>query len=103
MKKQFLSSLLLYFSLLHLAVAQDIPVSDLHLENYKYPYPVSFIHLSIQNGDYKMAYMDVKPQKPNGQVVMLLHGKNFNGAYWGETASVLAKNGYRVIIPDQLG
>ena len=47
--------------------------------------------------------MDVKPTNANGHVVMLLHGKNFNGAYWAQTAKVLAENGYRIIIPDQIG
>jgi pimeloyl-ACP methyl ester carboxylesterase len=50
-----------------------------------------------------MAYMDVHPANPNGKVVVLLHGKNFNGAYWEQTAKVLSANGYRVIIPDQIG
>ena len=31
---------------------------------------------------------------------MLLHGKNFNGDYWGRTASNLAAEGFRVIMPD---
>jgi pimeloyl-ACP methyl ester carboxylesterase len=73
------------------------------LTSYQYPYPVQFIDLNIQGEDLKMAYMDVKPANANGHVVMLLHGKNFNGAYWGQTARVLAENGYRVIIPDQIG
>ncbi len=47
--------------------------------------------------------MDVKSEKPNGRSIMLLHGKNFNGAYWEQTAKVLADKGYRVIIPDQIG
>ena len=47
--------------------------------------------------------MDVKPQKPNGKSIMLLHGKNFNGAYWGETIDALTAKGYRVIVPDQVG
>lgn len=34
---------------------------------------------------------------------MLLHGKNFNGSYWEQTAKDLQQRGYRVIIPDQLG
>jgi pimeloyl-ACP methyl ester carboxylesterase len=34
---------------------------------------------------------------------LLLHGKNFFGDYWRDTAQVLAKNGWRVIIVDQLG
>ncbi len=73
------------------------------LTNYQYPYPVQFISLNIQGEALKMAYMDVKPSNANGHVVMLLHGKNFNGAYWRETAKILAENGYRVIIPDQIG
>ena len=50
-----------------------------------------------------MAYMDLHPEKPNGQNVLLLHGKNFTSAYWEETAKSLAKAGYRVIMPDQIG
>jgi pimeloyl-ACP methyl ester carboxylesterase len=76
---------------------------DIDLANYQYPYPVQFITLNIQGEVLKMAYMDVKPSNANGHVVMLLHGKNFNGAYWGQTAKVLAENGFRVIIPDQIG
>ena len=53
---------------------------DIDLTDYQYPYPVQFIALNIQGEDLKMAYMDVKPPNPNGHVVMLLHGKNFNGA-----------------------
>jgi pimeloyl-ACP methyl ester carboxylesterase len=47
--------------------------------------------------------MDVQPEHPNGQTIMLLHGKNFYGAYWGQTAKVPAGKGYRVIVPDQIG
>jgi pimeloyl-ACP methyl ester carboxylesterase len=93
--------------LLMTSVAKAQPPSiqpqDMDLTNYQYPYPVQFITLNIQGETLKMAYMDVKPATPNGHVIMLLHGKNFNGAYWGQTAAVLAENGYRVIIPDQVG
>ncbi len=34
---------------------------------------------------------------------MLLHGKNFNGAYWRTTIEALTDKGYRVIVPDQVG
>lgn len=52
-----------------------------------------------------MAYMDVAPTKQvqNPKTVMLLHGKNFFGAYWGQTIKFLTQNGFRVIVPDQLG
>ena len=76
---------------------------DADLTNYTYPFPVQFISLTTQGESLRMAYMDVKPSNANGHVVMLLHGKNFNGAYWGQTAKRLAENGYRVIIPDQIG
>jgi pimeloyl-ACP methyl ester carboxylesterase len=73
------------------------------LENYSYTYPVSYINLNIQRQVLKMAFMDVQPEHPNGRTIMLLHGKNFCGAYWGQTAKVLAGKGYRVIVPDQIG
>jgi pimeloyl-ACP methyl ester carboxylesterase len=76
---------------------------DIDLTNYQYPYPVQFITLNIQGEVLKMAFMDVKPSNANGHVVMLLHGKNFNGVYWGQTAKLLSDNGYRIIIPDQIG
>ncbi len=34
---------------------------------------------------------------------MLLHGKNFFGAYWKETIAALSDAGFRVIVPDQIG
>ena len=73
------------------------------LSDYEYPHQVSFITLHEQGQDLRMAFMDVKPQKPNGKSIMLLHGKNFNGAYWGETIDALTAKGYRVIVPDQVG
>jgi len=73
------------------------------LENFAYPYPVHYITLELQGQVMKMAYMDVMPDRPNGHTVMLLHGKNFCGAYWGPTAKLLASKGYRVIVPDQIG
>jgi pimeloyl-ACP methyl ester carboxylesterase len=75
----------------------------LNLETVKYPYPVRCLSLNIQGEALKMAYMDVQPSKANGKAVLLLHGKNFNGAYFGQTAKDLAQEGYRVIIPDQVG
>jgi pimeloyl-ACP methyl ester carboxylesterase len=68
-----------------------------------YPYPVHYFQLHIEGQAIKMAYMDVTPAGPNGKVVILLHGKNFNGYYWKDVAAHLAAGGYRVIIPDQVG
>lgn len=76
---------------------------DAMLTNYQYPYEVHFIDLNSQNQHLKMAYMDVQPKISNGKIIMLLHGKNFNGAYWERTAKDLSAKGFRVIIPDQIG
>ncbi|HEY4196201.1 MAG TPA: alpha/beta hydrolase [Mucilaginibacter sp.] len=68
-----------------------------------YPFPVSYLPLIIEGQQIKMAYMEVKPQQPNGQAVILFHGKNFNGYYWKDVAYFLQNKGYEVIIPDQVG
>jgi pimeloyl-ACP methyl ester carboxylesterase len=76
---------------------------DINLENYEYPFPVSFIDFESQAEKLRIAYMVVKPAKSNGKTIMLMHGKNFNGAYWEQTAKALSDRGYQVIIPDQIG
>ena len=77
---------------------------SISMEGYPYPYPVKFLPLTIEGQDLRMAYMDVAPVgTPNGRSVVLLHGKNFFGAYWRETIDILSRNGYRVVVPDQLG
>lgn len=91
--------LLLLFS----PVRAQVQPMDINLENYTYPFPVKFIQLNTQKQPLQMAYMDVQPQQPNGKTIMLLHGKNFNGAYWKQTADSLSAHGFRVIIPDQIG
>jgi len=68
-----------------------------------YPYPVQYLPLTIESKPVRMAYMDVKPASPNGQTVLLLHGKNFNGYYWKSVIQWLTDKGYRAIVPDQVG
>lgn len=91
------------FSARPLAAQEGRPVLDILLTNYQYPYEVHFLNFRSQDQDLKMAYMDVYPSRPNGKTVMLLHGKNFNGAYWKTTIEALTREGYRVIAPDQIG
>ena len=98
--------LLILFFLYINSFAQDtggLKWLDIMLSNYTYPYPVEYISLDIQQQKLKMAYMDIKPARHNGKNILLLHGKNFNGAYWETTARALSKEGFRVIIPDQIG
>jgi pimeloyl-ACP methyl ester carboxylesterase len=73
------------------------------LENVKYPYAVNFLPIKVECQDVRMAYMDVKPANSNGKTVMLLHGKNFGGYYWGNVIKALSEKGFRVIVPDQIG
>ena len=100
--KNFFSLLLvsLFFSNLY---AQELKELDINLENYEYPYEVNFLDIKAQQSIHTMAFMYVKAKKPNGQTVVLLHGKNFNGAYWETTIDTLRKSGFNVLVPDQVG
>jgi pimeloyl-ACP methyl ester carboxylesterase len=74
------------------------------LEDIAYPYPVHFFDLTIEGQVLRMAYMDVAPSGPsNDKAVVLLHGKSFSGDYWAPTIAKLSADGYRVVVPDQLG
>ncbi len=74
------------------------------LEGFPYPYPQQRLALISQGQTLSMAYMDVAPTGPaNGRTAVLMHGKNFCGATWEGTIAVLAKAGYHVIAPDQIG
>ena len=96
--------LILFFAVFQTAFSQtDRPVLDIMLTNYEYPFEGHYLDLNSQNQQLKMAYMDVAAKNPNGNTVVLLHGKNFNGAYWKTTIEALINEGYRVIVPDQIG
>lgn len=72
--------------------------------NYTYPWPVKYHNLTTQQLNLSMAYMDVTPTGyRTNKTIVLLHGKNFCGATWEDTARRLSTDGYRVIIPDQIG
>ncbi|AWG21717.1 alpha/beta hydrolase [Flavobacterium faecale] len=94
---------LFLFTLLSFAQQEKLQWLDSNLSNYEYPFPVHFITLNIQQQELKMEYMDVKPNNYNGKNILLLHGKNFNGAYWKTTIDALTQKGFRVIVPDQIG
>lgn len=79
------------------------PAYDARLTRYPYPYPVQIHPVEAQDQNLEMAYMDVPAAQPNGRTVVLLHGKNFSGAYWAPTIKALTAAGYRVVVPDQIG
>ena len=76
---------------------------DADLSGYTYPYEVRYHTFEAQQQSLRMAYMDVTPPRANGQTVVLLHGKNFSGAYWEQTIRALHDRGFRVVVPDQIG
>lgn len=85
------------------ANAAQPAVYGARLEGFDYPFPVKIFAFSSQQQALEMAYMDVKPEQPNGRTLVLMHGKNFCAATWVETIKVLVKEGYRVIAADQVG
>ena len=91
--------ILIFFAANFYSLAAD----GIRLEHFDYPYPVQLFKFTSQKKNLEMAYMDVRSANSNAETVVLLHGKNFSGAYWGETAAALHSAGYRVIIPDQIG
>ena len=86
------------------AAPTDIKPGSITYEEVEYPYPVSYLPLTLYGQDVRMAYMDVPPAgQPNGRTVMLFHGMNFGGFYFSGPIEVLRKEGFRVVAPDQIG
>ena len=82
----------------------DVKPGSINCEDCPYPYPSSYLSLTLYGQEVRMAYMDVAPQgQANGHTVVLLHGNNFAGFYFGVLIDALRKEGFRVIVPDQIG
>ncbi len=82
----------------------DVKPGSITCEDVDYPYPSKYMPLTLYGQDLRLAYMDVAPSgQPNGHAVVLLHGHNFAGFYFGGPIDVLRKEGFRVIVPDQIG
>src|SRR5438874_6752453 len=82
----------------------DIKPGSITCEAVPYPYPSSYLPLTLYGQDVRIAFMDVPPLgQPNGHSVVLLHGNNFAGFYFGGLIDALRKEGFRVIAPDQIG
>jgi len=82
----------------------DVKPGSINHEDVPYPHPVSYLSFTTYGQDVRMAYMDVPPAaQPNGRTVVLLHGMNFAGFYWAGPIEVLRKEGFRVVVTDQIG
>jgi len=72
-------------------------------QQVQYPYPQQRFAVHLEGEDSYMSYMDVHPANETGKVVILFHGKNFNGYYFKDLIPLLVQKGYRVIVPDLPG
>ncbi|WP_447639881.1 MULTISPECIES: alpha/beta fold hydrolase [Chitinophagaceae] len=98
------SFLLLFFVTNSLCAQQaNVRPIGINLEGYDYAYPVHYVTLNVQGESLQEAYIDVRPNNPNGQTVLLLHGKNFNANNWKDVAKRLVDKGFRVVALDQIG
>jgi pimeloyl-ACP methyl ester carboxylesterase len=87
------------------------------LEGYPYPHPVHYLDVThVAQADWidrqapdwerraRLAYMDIAPDHAQPKdAVLLVHGKNFFGAYWTGVIEALRHQGFRVIVPDLIG
>lgn len=100
---------LLFLSVLLLLGFSSLDAQDkqhklgINLAGYEYPYPVEYFTFDSQQQPLKMAFMYEKAENPNGRTILLFHGKNFNGAYFGKTIEALLAEGFNVLVPDQIG
>ena len=85
------------------ATGPAIKPLDASLKDYDYPFAVSSREFTAQGQRLQMAYMDVGGEEGGEKVALLLHGKNFSGAYWEETIKALRAKHWRVVVPDQVG
>ena len=79
-------------------------LADPMLADFPYPFEVKRFEFTSQKLPLSMAFLDVAAEgTPNGDTVVLLHGKNFCAATWEQTIRALSGAGYRVVAPDQIG
>jgi pimeloyl-ACP methyl ester carboxylesterase len=110
-RARILALIALLFTIAHAGAQQgvratppDVKPGSITSEDVPYPYPTSYLPLTLYGQDVRMAFMDVPPSgAPNGHTVVLLHGNNFAGFYFGGPIDALRKEGFRVIAPDQIG
>jgi pimeloyl-ACP methyl ester carboxylesterase len=82
----------------------DVKPGSINCEDVTYPFPTSSLPITLYGQELRMSYMDVPPLgQPNGHAVVLLHGNNFAGFYWGGPIDAIRKEGFRVVVPDQIG
>jgi pimeloyl-ACP methyl ester carboxylesterase len=105
MKRVFLvAAFVLQLAMVATAWQSDVKPGSINCEDVPYPYPTSVLPIQLYGQDLRISYMDVPPLgQPNGRTVVLLHGHNFAGFYFGGPIDAIRKEGFRVVVPDQIG
>ncbi|MCG8688810.1 MAG: alpha/beta hydrolase [Desulfobacterales bacterium] len=83
-------------------VQKGDPSKSFFKDQVTYPYKVKYsIARSDDGTPWEIGYMDVAPLfKSNPKVLVLIHGRAFSGAYFGNAIKIARENGIRVIVPD---
>ena len=82
----------------------DVKPGSITCDECPYPYPSKYLDISVYDQDVRISYMDTPAQgTANGHTVLLLHGNNFGGFYFKAIIGGLTKEGFRVVVPDQIG
>ena len=70
----------------------DVKPGSITCEDVPCPYPTTYLALTLYGQDVRIAFMDVPPAgQPNGHTVVLFHGNNFAGFYFGVVIDALAR------------
>lgn len=82
----------------------DVKAGSITCDECPYPYPSRYLDIRVYSQDVRISYMDVAAQgAANGHTVLLLHGNNFGGFYFKTIIDGLIAEGFRVVVPDQIG
>ncbi len=82
----------------------DIKPGSITCDECPYPAPSKYLDIDVYSQDVRISYMDIAPTgTANGHVVLLMHGNNFGGFYFGDIIDGLTDAGFRLIVPDQIG
>ena len=82
----------------------DVKPGSITCDECPYPYPEQVPgHQRLHPGRPDLVHGRGAQGTPNGKTVMLFHGNNFGGFYFKAIIDALTKEGFRVIVPDQIG
>ena len=83
----------------------DVKPGSITCDECPYPYPSKYLDISVYDQDVRIAYMDVAPQgtaqRPHGACCCTATTSAASTSRRSSTR--LTKEGFRVIVPDQIG